>query len=724
MLNNPFYQLAAPNKGEGKQDFLKRCMDGDETRIAACTDEWNQARLAAFIDDNQVTLSAESVRLEQSQEGADSGPRRFAILAHTGKVIDWGWLGRFIIDLSGIRVAKDAIPALLDHCPSQRLGIIDGNQTDTNGFYVMGRFLSNDLAQGVLADADEEFPFQASIGVHGLKVLYVDKGETHKVNGRTVEGPLDVWLESEVYETSIVTFGADDDTAAIAMHRAGSRKNTKEDTEMDPKLKKALVGLGLPVDATDEQAVKFLAKLDEDHQAKLDGLKAEIAELKKTANPTPAVDPAAPVAQLSGPQVMQLQTEYRKVGLDADMVNEALGDGKLSMAQAREKLINAAGEVNQSLGTGRIDMGTDETDKVRLAMADGVSLRLGMAVESPAAGHEEFRAMSLSGLGRFCLHRAGVAGVSTMSREQVAREVMRLSAGVSTSDFGSVFRDVTNKRLLQAYAEAPDTYTPWVNTVPANDFKTIYGIALSEAPTMDLVDENGEYKAVHLSDSQESYTIQKRGFLIPLTYEMIVNDDLRAFLRIPQLIGSSSRRTIADSVYGTLTGATTMSDGKALFHADHGNLETVSGNKGVVDSDKLDAGRVGMRTQTGIGGATLDLTPRFLLVPVAQETSADVLLHSAALPDANMSAGVKNPWAGKLQPIAEPRLDAVSTKAWYLAADPGQIDTIELAFLDGQSEPTVEEHEEYRSDSLVFKGRIIYGVGCMDYRGLRKNPGE
>jgi hypothetical protein len=37
-----------------------------------------------------------------------------------------------------------------------------------------------------------------------------------------------------------------------------------------------------------------------------------------------------------------------------------------------------------------------------------------------------------------------------------------------------------------------------------------------------------------------------------------------------------------------------------------------------------------------------------------------------------------------LSPIAEPRLDAASETAWYLAASPSQIDTIEYAYLKGQ----------------------------------------
>ncbi len=754
MLNSQIHsrlQLAKPDTGEGKQDFLKRCMEGDEGKIVECTADWNKARLAAFVDDNRTTLKCDVALVELGEQVGDGDEpkvedsNRFSMLAYTGKVIDWGWLGRFVLDLDGMYLGKDKVPALLMHSHYERVGVIDTSQNADSGFFVGGSFLlSSGEGQMVKAQAEEGFPWQASVGIQAKQVLEVGKGETYEVNGQKVEGPLTVWLKTEVYEVSFVPFGADDDTAAIAMQSAGVRDNPNQEESPMKKLLKALAAMGLRADATDEQVLQFLSMLSPENMATLSEHSVAITELKaKVADATPPTAPAdpqpaanlqqpvqgappatAPAVSLSGAEVIQLQNEFGKVGVDADAVNKVLGDGNLSMADARKLLIDKAGAANPPVGAGRLDMGIDEADKIRLAMVHGMSLRLGMTVESLAPGHEQFRHMSLHELSRFCLHRSGVTGLEVMSKRRLAKEVLHLSAGVSTSDFTSVFMDVTNARLLQAYNEAPDTYSPWVNIVPASDFKEIYGVALSEAPTMDLVGENGEYKTVHLADNQESYHMQKRGFLIPLTMEMIVNDDLRAFNRIPQLIGSSARRTIADSVYGKLTGATVMSDGVALFHADHGNLETVSGNKGVVNSDKLSAARVGMRTQTGIGGSTLDLTPSFLLVPVAQETSADVLLQSAALPTADMSSGVKNPWAGKLQPIAEPRLDVASAKAWYTVADPNQIDTMEVAFLDGQSEPTVEEHAEYKNDSINFKGMIIYGVGCMDHRGFRKNPGE
>jgi hypothetical protein len=260
--------------------------------------------------------------------------------------------------------------------------------------------------------------------------------------------------------------------------------------------------------------------------------------------------------------------------------------------------------------------------------------------------------------------------------------------------------------------------------VGASDFKTIYGVRLSEGPELDLVHEGEEYKTASLSDSKESYAVKKYGRILFITREMIVNDDTRALSRLPQMFGQAAARKESDIVWALITSNPTMAeDGVALFHADHSNLETDVANKGSVDSSKLSSGRAAMRTQAGMSGSYLNLYPRYLMVPAAQSTDTEVLVRSISKPEANMPAGTFNPWT-TLTPIIEPRLDADSTKAWYLAADPSQIDIIEMAYLLGQDEPQIEQQNMFNSDRAGFKVRHEFGAGVMDYRGLFKNPGE
>lgn len=502
---------------------------------------------------------------------------------------------------------------------------------------------------------------------------------------------------------------------------------------MPKELRALLERLGLNKDATEQQAWAYLAQIDpETIETKEDREQVQAAlDTHKPGDGGNApsrgdLDRAArEAAKAERKRAADIREAVNIAGLDTDLADDLIAR-EVAVDAARTEIFAKMKEINPPIGSGRIQVTEDERDKFRAAATDGIAMRAGLRPENPAAGHEQFRSASIEFIARQCLERAGVSTTHMGSRDQIAREILKRSASGSwgTDDFPSIFLDVAEKTLLRAYQEAPATWRPFVNVVPASDFKTIYGVALSEAPDLELVDENGEYKSGKMSDKQESYSVATYGKIVYLTRQMIVNDDLRAFTRLPRLLGAAARRKESDLVWAKITGNPTMQDGNALFSAAHKNLEDTSADKGLVDTDKLSAARADMRKQTGMEGAILDLQPAFLLVPVSQETSAEVILRSTALPQADQSSGVYNPWANRLTPIAEPRLDNNSVKSWYLVADPAQVDTIEVAYLDGNEAPYAEEEALFERDAVGYKIRHDFGCGVMDHRGFFKNPGE
>lgn len=508
--------------------------------------------------------------------------------------------------------------------------------------------------------------------------------------------------------------------------------NSLKEEKMNKKVRALLERLGLSKDATEEQAWKFLAELDLEQIEAPDEKEALIQALnEKTKPPQPNagftqadLDAAAKKAAADErTRAATIREDVKTAGLDDRFAQELIDNGS-SPDAARQAIMDKMKTVNPPMGAGRISVGETDDEKFRAAVVDGLSFRTNFRAEKPAAGHETFRAASIEFIARQCLERMGVNHYAFSTRDQVAREILKRSAqggGFSTDDFTSIFLDVSNKSLLKAYMDAPATWQQFVNIVSASDFKTIYGVSLSEAPDLDLIGEHGEYKEGSMSDEQESYSVASYGKMIYLTRTMIVNDDLRAFTRLPQLMGSAARRKESDLVYAKITGNPTMNDSVALFHANHSNL---AASGAAVSSTTLSAGRKAMRTQTGPEGkAKLDIRPAFLLHPVDIETSVEILLRSAALPEDNKSGGVHNPWQGKLTPVSDPRLDDSSTTAWYLVGDPNQVDTIEVAYLDGNEQPYTEEQALFERDAVGYKIRHDVGVGVMDYRGFYKNPG-
>ncbi|XSG85683.1 MAG: ClpP-like prohead protease/major capsid protein fusion protein [Methylohalobius sp. ZOD2] len=295
-----------------------------------------------------------------------------------------------------------------------------------------------------------------------------------------------------------------------------------------------------------------------------------------------------------------------------------------------------------------------------------------------------------------------------------------IKAAMTTSDFPNLLGSITGRALRMGYDMAPATHAIWTADREVADFRTQTLLQLSEAPGLEKVNEGAEYTFGAFSESAETFAVETYGKIVSLTRQALINDDLNAFTRIPAAFGASARRKEADLVYAKLTGSDTMSDGLTLFHTDHGNLASSGAALSVAS---LGAARAAMRTQKGIAGLDfIDPAPRFLIVPVALETTAEELLSSLVDPSKSNDTG--NPqWIRGLTLVADPRLDADSTTAWYLAASPTTLDTIVRAYLAGEARPHVEENDEFVRDAISFKNRLDFGVGVVDWRGLYKNPG-
>jgi hypothetical protein len=141
--------------------------------------------------------------------------------------------------------------------------------------------------------------------------------------------------------------------------------------------------------------------------------------------------------------------------------------------------------------------------------------------------------------------------------------------------------------------------------------------------------------------------------------------------------------------------------------------------------DSIGAARAAMRVQKEpLNKEPLNLEPTYLMVPAALETKAQQFISQAFLAAKTVDI---NPFAGGLELIVEPRLDAASTTAWYLAAKTGLVDTIEYSYLDGAAGLQVATRDSFASgsdfDGVEIKAFEDFGVAAIDYRGLYKNPG-
>lgn len=357
--------------------------------------------------------------------------------------------------------------------------------------------------------------------------------------------------------------------------------------------------------------------------------------------------------------------------------------------------------------------GRDERITRRDAVANALLHRYSPTLFPLEDAARQYRGMTLLELARESLGNSGV-NTRGLSRDEVATRALH-----STSDFPEILSAVTNKTLRQAYDAYPRTFSLFCRQVLATDFKSMHRVQLGEAPQLLEVGESGEFKRGTLGESKESYKVKTYGRVVAITRQVLINDDLDAFTRIPAMYGNSIAQLESDVVWGIITANPAMADGTALFHANHKNL---AGTGAALAVDAVGAARAAMALQTGLDKKTvLNIRPAFLIVPAALELKAEQLVAQNLVPAATSSVVPQS--IRTLSPISEPRLDAASATAWYLAASPNQIDTIEYAYLEGQQGAYIETRNGFDVDGVEIKCRLDFGAKAIDWRGLYKNPG-
>lgn len=377
----------------------------------------------------------------------------------------------------------------------------------------------------------------------------------------------------------------------------------------------------------------------------------------------------------------------------------------------------AAGSSPLNIPTGAMDDGNRNGVDFIGAAADALVTRAGIQIAKPHAAMRDFMTMDTGELARSCLRRAG------KDYRQFDR-VGAIRAAMTTSDFPTILGNALGKSLRQGFEEDPQSHSLWTRRSLVEDFKSQTRALLSSAPELLHIPEGGEYKHGALDEDAAQFAIAKYGRIIQLTWEALVNDDIGAFIRIPQAMGAAARRKEADLVYGLFAAndgdGPTMQDGAPLFHVDHANLATQADD---LDAVSLSMARTLLRRQKAKGGGLLNLQPRYLIVPAELEMAAEQLLLAstrglATGTEATMTAG----WVGGLQLVVEPRLEP---DAFYVAASPNQIDTLEVAGLQAdRGVPQVEEQTEFDRDVKAWKVRHVVTAAFTDWRGIVKVPVE
>jgi hypothetical protein len=474
---------------------------------------------------------------------------------------------------------------------------------------------------------------------------------------------------------------------------------------------------------------------DDATRAAFDAKMAEIDAIDAQVRALPA-ETVPDAATIERERITGIQSAVRTAKLP-DAFGADLVERGVDINAARAAVINELARISAADTKGanvNITMGEDATDKALRGASNWMLVKAGAAAsvaahtKQPVGDAGEFRGMTLLDLARHFLEIGGtqVRGLSKM--DLVARAfTTRGSITQSTSDFTVLLENVMHKILQASFAITPDTWSRFCAVGSVSDFRAHNRYRLGNFSGLDTVAENGEFKNKSIPDAEkESITATTKGNIINVSRQMIINDDMGGFSLLLSQLGRAAKLSVERDVYALLALNSglgpTLGDSVAMFDAAHANISTGA----ALTAAAIDADRVKMAQQMDQNSNEyLDLRPAILVLAVGLGGQARIINQSVYDPDtvANKAQMKPNAVVGLFRDIVDtPRLGSSTRR--YLFADPAIAPVIEVAFLEGQSEPVIETQDGWRVDGTEMKVRYDYAVGGVGYHGAVTNAGQ
>ena len=607
-----------------------------------------------------LTLRAD-VRFVAADAGEGEGlttPRtpRFSMLGYTGGIIRQSWSREpIVIDLAGMAVPA-VIPIVFGHDYSLEAVLGQGSASVGSELVIDGAILAKSEAAGqVVQLGDAGYQWQASVGADVDEQSLVAAGDTVTVNGRTFEGPVRIVTRSTLRECSFVTLGADAATAVT--------------------------------------------------------ITASMAEESQMNDETKAAD-----GMPTGPDVQQQDGGAMPTG-PSDVASAA---PKIDVQSIREQIVaEVKGELLQSLRDGRgpaihATKPQLDDDQVTIAamqmvggLGDKVEAKYGDSPMIEAAAKRS-RSIGLQDVLLSAARKGGYDGVQKVNASNVA---VVLRAAFATHNISNILAATYGKYLLAGF-EAVESVWEQISLVrPLNDLKAATGVRLDGGFVFDEVGGDGKLKSADAGDAARTLQAKTYGRMSSITRTDIINDDLGALTAVPRRLGRGAALKFNQVFWAAFEASNstyfqgaTAAAGNALAI---GSVETAYG---------------AYRSLTDPDGAPLGITPKILLVPVGLRITADkiqtgntLLASSLGSTSSKVLEPQANVLAGKFTIVDSAYLSSSST--WWLAADPADLPAMEVGFLNGQRQPTVEQAEaDFDTLGIQVRGYFDFGVSKAESR--------
>lgn len=601
-------------------------------------------------------------------------PATFQMQVYNGDKMNVNrWSSPVVIDLTGLRVDTQQIPILIQHYSG--VEGVAGQSSEVRisdaGVQTKGELYRTDEAVNkIVLKALQGYKWQASIGVMPESIEEVQSGANIKINGREFTGPIDVIRTGVLRENSIVVFGANTNETAVQI---AAKEKEKIETE---------------------NKTKTIEEIEEMSKENKENVQA--VEPEKTAPVVQAVAPETKTIDAVAKMREDASREYERIAkissLEAtskeavELKAKAIKDGttvesaELSILKAdrpaapgvfiqAEKNVNAKVLEAQSL--------LRFAPKFRSQIEKKYDVQTLEAADS--LGH-----LSLKGLIQACLQMEGkfAPSINANPNEWV-------QAGFSTTSLSGILSNIANKMMELPFATSPD-FTSILKIFRErnlSDLKTHTMYRMQTAGKLPKVPGGGPLELDSLTESSKTIRAYTHGKIIGITREMLINDDLGAFLDLPMIMGRDALEQFVDEAVALIEG-----NAGSFFDAANSNV-----GSGTISATGYAAMEVLFAAMVDAAGKKLGLDCRYVVVPAALNAPAKGMYSSTELlsiqknkdATSNVQIGNANPYAGSFEPVKINRLASAST--WYGVTDPMAAAAFNVGFLNGQRTPMTEE---------------------------------
>ncbi len=603
----------------------------------------------------KITFGGEATLIEAPilADGQSGGNPKFSLVGYTGRAIRQAWSRTpLVVDLAGMDTTSQPIAVMLGHQYDIDHAVGQASDVVNSGtdLTVATEVIgeSPEVAKAVTL-ARKGWRFQASIGADVGRIENIAAGESVEVNGRQFAGPISVVRASTLREVSIVLFGADAATSAAIAAEAndGGFPMADHATQKPDEVKAS-------AEATAKVAVEAKAP-------------------EAVTPPAPSVDLGAIKAEL----LEQIRKEVKA---------EALADIRADRPSAPAVHVVAK------------PAETDELLVASICLAGnlpGVDKQFGE--RTLEAAHKR-RNMGLQEMLLRAAKANGYQGDAYKLTDGNLRDVLRASFGSSTHSIANVVGTAYGKFLLNGYTSVESVWDRISMIRPVSDFKAVTGVRVNGGFTFEEVGPAGELKSAEATDEARSFGAKSYGRISAISRRDIINDDLGALTVVPTRLGRGAALRFNTNFWTEFQASNATYFERATAGA--GNALSLTSLKAAVSA---------YRKVTDADGNPLSVAPAMLLLPPELEIAGAELMGSALIHGTSGAAPSTNVLAGRYQVVSSVYLSSAST--WWLVANPGDLNAMEVLFLNGNRNPVVEQAEaDFDTLGIQVRGYFDFGV--------------